>query len=490
MCTIALALGTFTACSNKTMPIGSVPPQSRVAPLTPGTRDQLNRQGAHCSPNTTGPAICTTTNPDCSVTFDDQDQVTHLRCDVGGVIFECTRPCPNIYECTWSDAPGCADLYGANGTFDRYACGQDLQDRLQCSTDAGVGPDSGSIDAGAACHGLGEQACIAQMGCQPLYCAGCNGQRTFVGCGNPGEPVACPAIACPACQGLDHATCAMNAHCMVHTCPDCHGNQVYDGCFEVNGPIPGCASPPPTCPRCGGLSEQACIAAGTQACRADYCDECGNRTFVACSDPSAPPPACPAITCVNCMGLDEMSCSSSSICHPVYQDDMTCGCAPAGCCVHYNHCSFGAKADCSTNTGQPMCTLAPPSCGPNYVPSILNGCWDGCVMPSECSQAPLCGANGTWPTFASACTTDMDCATGIRQTDCCGDSSATGIEATDLATFNEDASICAGEWPRCGCPTRGIQAQDGTWSLDPAHIHVHCVLQMGGTSGTCLTFVQ
>jgi hypothetical protein len=492
LCTLALGLVSLAACKADTMNLGKTPPGNRVAPLVPGTRAQVNGQGANCT--TAGATICMTANPNCTITFDSNDQVTHLRCDVGGgLIFECTFPCPNVYECTWSDTTGCADIYNANGAFVQYECGQQLQSTLQCEGgDGGMQqPDAQpGVDGGSVCHGLNEMQCAAAgRACRVDRCPTCDPNSDgFVTCADLNDPpVACPAIACMTCHGLDQQACAANTACRPHSCPGCNGQQNFETCLNATDPIPDCPAPP-NCGVCQGLGEMQCVAQGA-ACQANYCDECGNRTFVGCADPNTPPPPCPAITCPNCMGLDEQTCTNSAACHPVYAEGGTCGCAPAGCCIVYNHCADGKTAQCQ-QMGGPICALAPPNCGPNHVPSIMNGCWDGCVLPTECSSPQLCGAGGVWPSFNKACQIDSDCAVGIHQSDCCGTDQAIGINTAEQMSFAQDEAICVTQWPACGCPSRGIIAEDGMSTVDQTHVHVHCVPGQTTMAGSCETFVQ
>jgi hypothetical protein len=423
----------FGGCKSETKKLGVIPPEQRSAPLTPGTRAQLMSQGAHCSPSSNGPAICTTTDPACTLTFDSNDQLTHLHCDVDGLIFDCTRPCPDLYECTWSDAPGCADLYDASGVFSQYTCGATLDARLQCGSDAGVAVDAGAIDGGGSiCRGLDEQTCQATPTCTPISC-GCN-PPSYVGCFGPGDPTP-GCVGCPVCQGLDEQSCAMNA-----------------------------------------------------SCRADYCDACGIRRFVGCSDPGTQPAPCPAVTCPNCMGLDEQACSSTATCHPVYIDLQACGCAPAGCCTRFQECGQGAYAVCTPPTA--ICDALPPTCEGDFVLAYSNSCYEGCVHPRECGGQPaLCGPGGTWPTFAKACQVDGDCAMGVHQTDCCGSVSAIGFSAGEQERFRQDELICEVEYPACGCaPRGGISAEDGNTANDQSQLHVRC--QSSAAGGQCTTYVQ
>jgi hypothetical protein len=485
----------LAACKGDTKTLNPiVPAQSRNAPITPGDRQALTNQagtlqGSNCSPSSTGPAVCQSSNPSCTATFDSNGELTHLLCTLdSGYTFDCTRPCPNIFECTWSDRPNCADLYNASsGVFQGWQCDSALAGAVDChGHDGGSGPDTGST-----CHGLDEQTCTATPGCVAEHCPGCNGQQTYEGCGNPGDPVACPGITCPACQGLNEQQCMADTNCSPGYCPDCNGHNAYVGCFLPNQPH-DCAQPPPNCHQCSGLTEAACVA--DTACRANYCDQCGAHNFVSCTDPTAPPPPCPAIPCPACTGLDEASCSANAGCHPVYNDPNTCACAPLGCCIQFSHCAVGANADCVAPQGAPMCGMAPPVCeGENgYVVAYANGCYDGCVHARECGGSPAycAGAMGnSFPSFSNTCQTDMDCYLAIHQTDCCGSMRALGIVASEQVSFRNDEAICESEYPGCGCASQGILADDGQRTLDSSRVHVRCSMGTAGGS-TCMTYVQ
>jgi hypothetical protein len=428
----------FSACKSDTKNLGTVKPQDRASPLVPGTLDALNRQGANCTPNTSGPTVCSTTNPSCTLTFDQNGDLTHLFCNVEpGYTFDCTRPCPGVYECVWSDDPHCADVYDAGGNH-QYLCNGDLSTRVACSSDGGPAPDAGSDggpgnDGGPSCRGLDQATCAATHGCEPISC-GCN-PPSYVGCFGPNDPK--PGCAsCVNCEGLDEHQCMATADCAPAYCPTCGGGQSYSGCLAAGQPH-DCAPPPPNC----------------------------------------------AI----CMGLDETSCTANTACHAVYRDLGACGCAPVGCCIRFDHCADGAHADC---VGPAACNSAPPQCEGDYVVAYANACYEGCVHAKECGGQPaLCGAGGMWPTFDKTCMTDADCISGLHQTDCCGTRHAIGVSIGQASTFDTDEAICEAEWPGCACPTGPTLAEDGQSTIDPNRIHVRC--QPGATpTSQCMTYVQ
>jgi hypothetical protein len=361
----------IVACAGRSpTDLAALPAQDRSSPVPVGTRAQVQAAGASCSSNSSGPSFCTTTNPDCELSFDAHGELTHLRCTVAGLVFDCTRPCGGDFACTWSDAPGCADVYASDGTFAGYFCSDALSRKL-------------------ACPGLVMCANRDEMSCQP-------------------------------------------------------------------------------------------------PCRADYCPDCaGGKRFTACNDGTAPPPPCPKILCpAPCAGLDEKSCIASGTCHPVYRDDQNCGCAPLGCCAHYDHCGTGAQADCSS-TGV-ICDRVPPHCEGDYVIAYASGCYEGCVHTSECAgSTATCGPNGEFPSFDTSCMGSADCAIGTRQTDCCGTRSATGISRAGKDKFDQAAAACDKLFPACACPTRGILCEDGQYTVDPNQIAVGCT-----SVGECRTYVQ
>jgi hypothetical protein len=62
---------------------------------------------------------------------------------------------------------------------------------------------------------------------------------------------------------------------------------------------------------------------------------------------------------------------------------MVCGCAAVGCCIHYQHCAEGKKAQCTRPAGF-ACTIAQPGCEGAYVVGYTNSCYEGCVRATDC----------------------------------------------------------------------------------------------------------
>jgi hypothetical protein len=158
----------------------------------------------------------------CRLTFDSTDSLTELSCDVDGLTWRCDRP-GDLYVCRWSDDPECGGVYGLDGVFEARLCGSALDERINRGrtdggvvADAGVAPDASTVaDSGAAsrCYGLDEAGCNASPNCRGHYCPQCGGQRNFITCTEPNDPVPpCAPPRCP-CEGLDLMACEQNADC-------------------------------------------------------------------------------------------------------------------------------------------------------------------------------------------------------------------------------------------------------------------------------------
>lgn len=97
----------------------------------------------------------------------------------------------------------------------------------------------------------------------------------------------------------------------------------------------------------------------------------------------------------------------------------------------------------------------------------------------DCSQNPP-----VFPSFDRSCNVSADCAIGTVQADCCGTLTVTGINASEQQRFDEAASLCAGQFPQCGCPAQPTRADDGTVATSTAGPIVDCL------AGTCSTTFQ
>jgi hypothetical protein len=147
---------------------------------------------------------------------------------------------------------------------------------------------------------------------------------------------------------------------------------------------------------------------------------------------------CPAIACLapdagtsaSCSQVTtQTECDGRSDCHSVFLPGTTCGCSAVGCCMPFNRCADGGRANCS---GPVACMAPQPNCGPLYSLSYTGVCYEGCVRPSECasvdggqdaapngdasSPAALCTATGGQVSSALCCNSATDfpnsCATG------------------------------------------------------------------------------
>jgi hypothetical protein len=137
-------------------------------------------------------------------------------------------------------------------------------------------------------------------------------------------------------------------------------------------------------PPCHDLDEVGCAA--RKDCVGQTCGGCGGVQF-ACYDPATERGAvCPLLRCatlrIPCAILLLDDCEVRGDCHSVFADPGTCDCVTPGCCLQFSACAQRSKADCST---PPICREATPACGGDYVPSVVGGCYEGCVQSKDCA---------------------------------------------------------------------------------------------------------
>ncbi len=251
--------------------------------------------------------------------------------------------------------------------------------------DDGGGP--GLDGGGAECSSWHDRAsCEADAHCIALGCPQCDGSQSFIGCFDKNGPLpgfGCPNSACQSCHGLDQAACAAAGElgCTAGTCCG-----AFISCLDPGDPPQICAAD--CVDPCAGLDESTCQA--TPACRADYCPACspGSTYFASCDPVGSPPPTCQPLPCPPPLPCDQLTtladCDARSDCHSVYQADL-CGCADC-CCTFFGRCATGGSANC---TGPAFCNSAPPDCSNPackgmFAVSYANGCYEGCVLASEC----------------------------------------------------------------------------------------------------------
>lgn len=103
---------------------------------------------------------------------------------------------------------------------------------------------------------------------------------------------------------------------------------------------------------------------------------------------------------------------------------------------------------------------------------------DGGTMTLTCGTATV-----TFPAYTQRCAINSDCAFVLHQSDCCGNIQAIGIEAPLRAPYEAAEMMCRPGYPRCGCPTRGIHADDDQWTFTSTSVGVRC------TANRCTTYV-
>jgi hypothetical protein len=147
-----------------------------------------------------------------------------------------------------------------------------------------------------------------------------------------------------------------------------------------------------------GCNTCVCMAGGAFACTTHVCPL--DAAPDAPADGPAPDGAAVDTGAVACKALTaEADCRARSDCHAIYsyQDPSVCGCPTVDCCIGFSMCADG-KPDC-VPPAQFSCTVAQRYCAGAYVLSYVGGCYEGCVLStdcsglSSCSPAPVCGAD-------------------------------------------------------------------------------------------------
>jgi Kazal-type serine protease inhibitor domain len=209
------------------------------------------------------------------------------------------------------------------------------------------------------------------------------------------------------CGGIAGVSCSAGQFCDLQagSCnvSDATGTCVANaglGCITIYQPVCGCDGKtyPSDCDRqVAGVSKQAdgvCATADAGVCPAGqmWCGPpgCGSgtgycSTFCSTAPCVAPDAGVGDAASGGCSQVTtQTECDSRSDCHSVFQDPGTCGCAPAGCCAHFNRCADGGRANCNPPV-QFGCTIIQPFCEAPYVLSYTNVCYEGCVLQSECA---------------------------------------------------------------------------------------------------------
>jgi len=345
----------------------------------------------------------------------------------------------------------------------------------------GTGGTGAGGSSGVVCGGLRGVPCSTGQFCD-LPSGSCNTSADVTGICTVKSTV-CPTISQPVC-GCDGKTYSSDCNRIAAGV-----TKKSDGaCATTDAGV--CPANETWCPGCPSLG----IAGGCgQVCPAIACLAPDAGTSDAASG------SCSAIT-------TQAACDGRSDCHSVFADPGTCGCAGVNCCMHFNHCADGGRANC---TGPVACLAPQPACLPPYTLAYTNVCFEGCVLQTECAgvdaavtppacpQSPptngsSCGLPSTIPCFYDNCIpSTMPCSnnncpsTGRTQATCGADS------AWSVQTAACGAVSCASPAGTRTCPsgqmcliteggTLGVQCVANTCGQGPV------TPECGTTLGSCV----
>jgi hypothetical protein len=154
---------------------------------------------------------------------------------------------------------------------------------------------------------------------------------------------------------------------------------------EVSGDAGPCPAGQVWCPGCTpGTGSCGVVCTGAPCLAPDA--GCEGGTCSAADAPAAQRDASGAETGTTpCAQVTtEAECGARSNCHSLYRSIGACGCAPAGCCMHFLSCADGASATCTPPVAF-GCTIPTPACDSPFVLSYTPNCYEGCVKTTECS---------------------------------------------------------------------------------------------------------
>lgn len=160
-------------------------------------------------------------------------------------------------------------------------------------------------------------------------------------------------------------------------------------------------------------------------------------------------------------------------------------CTERACVIDAGATDLGAADTGAPDTEPcvPECAAPPPGCryeGP--VSCDPPSC--GRLVCADAGVEIVCGAGGggTFPDFDRRCGAATDCVVAVHQTDCCGNSRATGINAGQRDAFDRAEAVCRPMYPACNCPARAPITDDGASADRSTAIPVEC------RAGICTTF--
>jgi hypothetical protein len=129
----------------------------------------------------------------------------------------------------------------------------------------------------------------------------------------------------------------------------------------------------------------------------------------------------------------------------------------------------------------------------NLAMCTCDPCQQGCEYLHLCDggRDAFAGDSGPGCGFIDlldrGCASDSDCALGVHQTDCCGNTTAIGFRSTERMRFDVLEPACDRTYPGCGCPSGPTNTDSGETVFDRSQIHVGCISE--GPARHCRTYV-
>ena len=194
---------------------------------------------------------------------------------------------------------------------------------------------------------------------------------------------------------------------------------------------------------------------------------------------------------VQCTGVNPTFPQFAKTCKA--DTDCVIGLHQTNCCgtmtaigLAYSEWPSFSKAESECETQYPGCDCAsmPTTAedGKNQMDGAITvscqvGACTTAVVPVACTADPP-----KFPTFPKACFANDDCASVLRQVDCCGTKAAIGVAKSAQSLFEQAAAVCDSQYPKCKCMAQPTKAEDGQ-NAQAGAIVATC------TKGLCLTGV-
>jgi Cys-rich repeat protein len=243
-----------------------------------------------------------------------------------------------------------------------------------------------------------------------------------------------------------NADCAVGCYCDLNSDNATYGTCVESGFCSTSAECPDgytCTNdtcvPPDQPTSCNSNSDCAagsyCDATTGQCTPGQTCGADGTCPTGTTCDSSG--------TCVPVECTSNSDCATGSVCE-------NGSCVVTGYCTDSSQCGDGYYCDTTRGTcaqascaGDVTCNLGAPTCPPDQVPTIADGCWTGlCLAVASCDADPSCAVLNT----ESSCLARNDCAPSYTGHNC----------------QHPDGSACSsGNDPTCVCESYSFASCGG-----------------------------